>query len=75
MLSLKISIKGFLFCDIINYIEMKGFLMIKQIKKPLNLRKIPEFTKDFYCQYKPNFIKNRLLLFHERILKKETKKK
>ena len=53
---------------------MKGFLLIKQIKKPLNLGKIPDFSKDFYCQYKPNFIKNQLLHFHERVLQKEKNK-
>lgn len=52
---------------------MKGFYMIKQIKRLLKLGKLPDFNKDFYCNYKPNFIKSRLLLFHERILQKERK--
>lgn len=47
--------------------------MIKQIKRPLKMGNLANFTKDFYCNYKPNFIKNRLLLFHERILQKERK--
>lgn len=63
-----------MFCDIINYIEMKGFLMIKQVKRPINSSRLSDFNKSFYMHYKPNFIKSRLLLFHERILQKEMNK-
>lgn len=48
---------------------------MKRIKRPLTLVNLPDFNKNFYCQYKPNFIKNRLSLFHERILQKEKNKK
>ena len=47
--------------------------MVKQIKRPLKIGNLVNFNKDFYCHYKPNFIKSRLLLFHERILQKEKK--
>lgn len=53
---------------------MKGFLMIKQVKRPIKISRSPDFNKDFYCQYKPNFIKYRLLRFHAEILEKEKEK-
>lgn len=48
--------------------------MIKQVKRPLTMVNLSDFNKDFYMHYKPNSIKNRLLLFHERLLQKEQNK-
>lgn len=48
---------------------------MKRIKRPLTMVNLPDFSKDFYCYYKPNFIKNQLSLFYERILQKEKKNK
>ena len=30
---------------------MKGFCMVKQIKRPLKIGNLVNFNKDFYCHY------------------------